>query len=117
MSILVVNRRFHDEAGPVFWGENVFPFEHPCLLTGFLEALSPRTKGWLRRICFMPIHGGLVFRDWPRDMYSIGEEVSSSESMLVWANMKRCWQLLRQCEGLVEFQLDVVFLKRWVGRC
>ncbi len=105
-----MNRHFYEEAGPVFWGSNVWAFEHPCLLVGFLEALTPRTRGWVRRVCFMPIHSGIVVRDWPGDGDWAGDD--DSRVMLGWGDLKRCWHLLRLCEGLVELELDVVFLRK-----
>ncbi|CAI7662310.1 unnamed protein product [Penicillium glandicola] len=51
LAILLVSKRFWNDAAPVFWTENWFAFEHPCLLTGFLTAIRPQWRdpilnGW-----------------------------------------------------------------------
>ena len=58
----------------------------------------------------MPIHSGIVVRDWPGDGDWIGDD--DSRGVLGWGDLKRCWHLLRLCEGLVELELDVVFLRK-----
>ncbi|CAG8908982.1 unnamed protein product [Penicillium egyptiacum] len=109
LAILLASKRFWNDAAPVFWTENWFAFEEPSLLTGFLTAIRPQVRSWLRRISFMPIHAyrhhehPCTFPQW-RDPIWNG-----------WDNIKSCWNLLRLCEGLTELELDVVSLtcKEW----
>ena len=106
LAILLASKRFWNDAAPIFWTENWFAFEDPSLLTGFLTVIRPQVRSWLRRISFMPIHAydhnehPVIFPQW-RDPIWNG-----------WDNIKSCWNLLRQCEGLTELELDAVFLTR-----
>lgn len=106
LAILLASKRFWNEAAPVFWKENWFAFEDPSLLTGFLTAIRPQVRSWLRRISFIPIHAyhhdehPSTFPQW-RDPIWNG-----------WDDIKSCWNLLRLCEGLTELELDVVSLTR-----
>ncbi|KAJ5964495.1 uncharacterized protein N7479_004371 [Penicillium vulpinum] len=106
LAILLVSKRVWNDAAPIFWMENWFAFEHPCLLTGFLTAIRPQVRSWLRRISFMPIHAynnnehSSIFPQW-RDPIWNG-----------WNDIRSCWSLLRLCEGLTELELDVLSLTR-----
>ncbi|KAJ5373834.1 hypothetical protein N7517_005840 [Penicillium concentricum] len=106
LAILLASKRFWNDAAPIFWTENWFAFEHPCLLTGFLTAIRPQVRSWLRRISFMPIHAyqnmehRSTFPQW-RDPIWNG-----------WDDIKSCWNLLRLCEGLTELELNVLSLTR-----
>lgn len=106
LAILLVSKGLWNDAAPIFWTENWLAFEDPSLLTGFLTAIRPQVRSWLRRISFMPIHAyhhdehPSTFPQW-RDPIWNG-----------WDDIKSCWNLLRLCEGLTELELDVVFLTR-----
>lgn len=106
LSILLVSRRLWNDAAPIFWTENWFAFEHPCLLTGFLTVIRPQVRSWLRRISFLPLHvhkhdePPYNFPGW-RDPLWDG-----------WDDIRICWSLLRQCDGLIELELDVIALAR-----
>ena len=115
LQILLVSRRFYDEAAPIFWGENIFAFEYPCLLEGFLSTIRPRVRSWIRRISFLPLHDH-VFYDNPDPLADLSlyylDHTDAKENWQGWDRMKQCWQLLRLCDGLIELELDVLFLKR-----
>lgn len=110
LSILLVNKRFYNEAAPIFWSENYFAFEHPCLLIGFLSTTRPQVRSWLRRISLLPIHDGITYKDENLSPMWYSREIDLAWQG--WTDIKRCWQLLRECEGLMELGLDVMFLKR-----
>ncbi|KAI2703229.1 hypothetical protein DTO013E5_6969 [Penicillium roqueforti] len=106
-TILLASKRFWNDAAPILWKENWFAFEDPPLLTGFLTAIRPQVRSWLKRISFMPLHPYLT------------SGIPSSTDTWVpgsiwngWDDIENCWGLLRLCEGLTELELDVVFLTR-----
>ncbi|KAI2723024.1 hypothetical protein CBS147326_8066 [Penicillium roqueforti] len=107
LAILLASKRFWNDAAPILWKENWFAFEDPPLLTGFLTAIRPQVRSWLKRISFMPLHPYLT------------SGIPSSTDTWVpgsiwngWDDIENCWGLLRLCEGLTELELDVVFLTR-----
>ena len=104
LSLLLVNKRFWNDVAPIFWTENWFAFEHPCLLIGFLSTIRPQVRSWLRKISFMPIHG---YRndDFPSTFPQWREPLWDG-----WDDIKSCWHLLRQCDGLMELELDAMSL-------
>ncbi|KGO69554.1 hypothetical protein PITC_000520 [Penicillium italicum] len=106
LAILLASKRFWNDAAPVFWTENWFAFEHPCLLTGFLTAIRPQVRSWLRRISFMPIHA--YYHDEEPSKFPQGRDPIWNG----WDDIKSCWNLLRLCEGLTELELDVMSLTR-----
>ena len=118
LQILLINKRFYNEAAPIFWGENIFAFEHPCLLTGFLSTIRPQVRSWIRRISFLPLHEYIRYDEqedghdtsvmWARFEF----QGDRSDDWQGWRQIKHCWQLLRQCDGLVELELDALCLKR-----
>ncbi|KAJ5788404.1 hypothetical protein N7457_003394 [Penicillium paradoxum] len=106
LAILMTSKRFWNDAAPIFWTENWFAFELPCLLIGFLTALRPQVRSWLRRISFLPLpaYDRLEYFDiFPQRRDPVWNG---------WDSIARCWSLLQQCEGLVELELDVVALTR-----
>lgn len=113
LEVLLINKRVYSEAAPIFWSENCFAFEYPNLLSGFLRAISPQTRLWLRRISFMPSHDRVK-----NDDTTISDDSWHSrwgdtmDDPWGWDDIKSCWQLLRGCEGLAHLELDVYCLSR-----
>lgn len=110
LSILLVSKQFWNDSAPIFWTENWFAFEHPCLLTGFLTIVRPQVRSWLRRISFLPLHVH-EHDEAPTNFPGRRDPLWDG-----WDDIKSCWSLLRQCDGLMELELDAIALARleWV---
>lgn len=113
LDVLLIDKRFHGEAAPIFWSENTFAFEYPHLLVGFLRAIRPQVRSWLRRISFMPSHPRVLHDD-TTVMGSRWSGPRNNELVDPWGwdEIGVCWELLRQCEGLTWLELDVYCLQR-----
>lgn len=107
LGLLMTSKCFWIDAAPIFWTENWFAFEHPCQLTGFLTAIRPQVRSWLRRICFLPLPA-YDHVEYPCVFPSLRDPIWDG-----WDGIKNCWILLRQCDGLAELELDLMAVTRF----
>lgn len=90
LGILLINRRFHEEAAFIFWTENWFAFEHLGLFIGFVSALQPHIRSLIRQITVLPDPD--ILPDW------------MSSKQLAW------WKSLKQCPDLRIVEIDALLL-------
>ncbi|GAB1192463.1 hypothetical protein APSETT444_001655 [Aspergillus pseudonomiae] len=97
LHIFLINKRFYKEASHVFWTENWFAFENPTVLINFLSCIRPQTRSLITKISFM---------------IDPDEQGVNLDRKYV----QQCWRLLRLCDGLMELELDQLFLSnlQWV---
>lgn len=112
LQYLLLNKRISSEAAYVFWTENCFAFDTTAVLADFLASIRPESRALITKLCIMTHRESnedsfdeVYFRP-PRHLNLLPD----------WRNLKEVWGLLGQCHGLVELELDDVFLSRlkWV---
>lgn len=88
LEILLINRKFHEEAAFIFWIGNRFAFEHHGLLIGFISALRPHIRALIRRVTLLP----------------------DLDVLPGWMPSQAWWKSLKQCPNLRILELDASVL-------
>lgn len=79
-------------------------------MRGFLRAIRSEVRNWIRYISFLPLHD--IEHSDETGWEALRHE-DDPDSWQDWDDIDDCWQLLQECKGLVELELDVMFLERF----
>lgn len=102
LDILLVNKRIYREASYVFWTENHFAFENSSLLEGFLCNIRPEVRRQITRISLM------AHSFFEGDAVAVPDDEDMSLPRP--RELKRLWEELGDCTGLVDLELDSHYL-------
>lgn len=97
--MLLVCKRFYDEAGHVFYTENTFAFENSSSFVSFFGNLAPRWRDSVSKVSL------LAFKT-PATAQEAEEDWEPS------TRLAPVWSLLRRLPSLSQLELDALFLTR-----
>ncbi len=96
LQVLLVCRRWYEEAGRVFWSENVFSFEEPRISIDFVENLRYSSRDLISKISISTRHF--------QNVEGVGTACASRKLR------KRMWAALRSLPALTHLELDGLML-------
>lgn len=102
LRVLLVCRRWYQEAGRVFWRRNTFAFEDAGCFLDFLHHVRPETLKELRHVSLMA---------WLPNAHAA---IDSTADPGDWDpnSYRKVWSVLRQLDSLGTLELDSLFLTR-----
>ncbi|KAH9905135.1 hypothetical protein F4778DRAFT_802624 [Xylariomycetidae sp. FL2044] len=107
LGVLLACRRWHDEAGRVFYARNTFAFGAAAECVGFLEGLRPAWRACVTKVSLLALEPVL----WGPGSY---EAMAGRVEIRVKGpeGFRRAWALLAKLPALRVLELDAVFLTR-----
>ncbi len=105
LQVLLVCRRWYEEAGRVFYARNWFAFGRPAECVEFLETLNPRWKAIVSKVSLLALT--------PSEFIPISADEGLDEVELLVggkAGLRRAWAELASLPGLSWLEIDAIYL-------